>query len=181
MLFRRKSPHKKSAGDPAVPEAAPEHEDALFERILLVVDGSKASTAAARYAVQLAVESGGALTAAYVVDTATMDYLTQMHIFIQAEREEFEKDLERTGNRYLDYVGTLAANRGISVTKELRKGSFHKTILRLAAELPASVLVLGGWRHTITRKDTASVERRLILDEAECPVLIVKAPPEPRD
>jgi len=147
----------------------------LFERILLVVDASEASSAAAQFAVRLALQTGGRLLAVHVVDTATMDYLMQMHIFVREEREEFEKDMERTGRRYLEYVSAIARKNGLDVETHLHKGSFHRTILDVARDENASVIVLGGWRHTITRKDVTSVERQLILDEAICPVIVVKA------
>jgi nucleotide-binding universal stress UspA family protein len=40
--------------------------------------------------------------------------------------------------------------------------------------MDADVIVLGGWHRTVTRKDVASVQRQLILDEADCPVIVVK-------
>ncbi|NOY80831.1 MAG: universal stress protein [Kiritimatiellaeota bacterium] len=172
MFLRRKNKPDKPTGL-APPEEAAEGD--LLGKLLLVVDGSKASTAAAQYAVRLARQTGGEIIAVYVVDTATMDYLTQMHIFIREEREEFERDMGQTGRRYLDYVQTLGKNHGVPVRTELRKGSFHQTVLRMAREQEIDAVVLGGWRHTITRKDTTSVERQLILDEVECPVIVVKS------
>lgn len=149
--------------------------DNLFSKILLVVDGSEASVAAAHYAVKLAVQTGGGLTAVYVVDTATMEYLTQMKIFVQEEREEFNRELEQTGRRYLDFVKTIAGNEGLEVDTVMDSGSFHQVVLQNARQQDMDVIVLGGWHRTVTRKDTASVERQLILDQAACPVIVVKA------
>ena len=148
---------------------------AMLGEILLVVDGSEPSVAAARFGVRLAAEFDSHVVAVYVVDTATMDYLLQSHIFVAEEREEFENDLERTGHRYLEYVRTIGDNHGVEVDVMLDKGSFHRTILQKARELSVDVIVLGGWRRSITRKDAASVERQLVLDEADCPVIVVKA------
>mgnify|MGYP006279873247 CR=1 FL=1 len=147
----------------------------LFNKILLVVDGSEPSIAAAHYAVKLAVQSGGDITAIYVVDTATMEYLTQMNIFIQEERSEFEKELEQTGRRYLDFVRTIAGKEGLEIETLIDNGTFHQVVLQTARQLASDVIVLGGWRRSITRKDTASVERQTILDQADCPVIVVKA------
>ena len=47
----------------------------LFTNVLLVVDGSEAAVAAANVAVRMAAQHGCALSAVYVVDTATLDYL----------------------------------------------------------------------------------------------------------
>lgn len=147
----------------------------LFSRILLVVDGSEPSIAAAHYAVNLAAQSGGELTAVNVVDTATMDYLMQMHIFIKEEREEFEKDLERTGGKYLEFVSAVAGKAGLEINSVQKRGAYHKMILQEARQLPAGVIVIGGWKKTMTRKDAAGVERQLILDEASCPVIVIKS------
>lgn len=146
----------------------------LFENILLVVDGSEASVAAAQYAVRVAAQTRGSIHAVCVVDTATTEYLAQMQIFIEKERHEFERELEQTAGRYLDYVKTLADQAGVTIECARRKGSFHQTIIRMAREMQPNVLVLGGWRRTIMAKDTMSVERQLILDETDCPVIVVK-------
>ena len=148
--------------------------DSLIGRMLLVVDGSEPSIAAANYAVRLAAEAGSHITAVHVVDTATMEYLMQMRIFISDERKEFEKDLERTGERYLEYVKAVGRKHGVEVETIQSKGGFHQVILDHARSRNADVIVLGGWHRTVTRKDTTSVERQLILDETDCPVIVVK-------
>ena len=148
--------------------------DNLLGKMLLVVDGSEPSIAAANYAVGLAAQTGARVTAVSVVDTATMEYLSQMRIFIDEERSEFEQDLERTGYRYLEYVRTIGHNHGIEIESLQLKGAFHQVILQQAREMAADVIVLGGWYQTVTRKDVGSKQRQLILDEAACPVLVVK-------
>lgn len=151
--------------------------DKVLKTILLVVDGSEASIAAANYAVKLTVQIDGSLSAMYVVDTATMEYLMQMHIFVAEEREEFERDLEQTGKKYLDYVRTIAEKQGLEIETLQTKGSFHQCILEEARRRNTDAVVVGGWRRSVMSKDTTSVERQLILDEAVCPVIVVKAKP----
>jgi nucleotide-binding universal stress UspA family protein len=173
----------KQQTTPAV-ETAPRQDGpkaASLEKLLLVVDGSEPSLAAARYAVTLATQLGSRLTAVYIVDTATMDFLTQTRIFVAEERDEFEHDLERTGQRYLEYVKTLAGKAGLGVDTVLGKGSLHRTVLQIATDRQVNAIVIGGFRRSIMRKDLPSVERQLILDEAECPVIVVKAVSTPAD
>lgn len=162
MLFGRKETANPAAGGN------------LLGHLLIVVDGSQPSIAAANFAVELAAQLGSRLSAVYAVDTATMDYLLQMHIFVKQEREEYEKDLERTGGRYLEYVKTIGNNHGIEVNTLLHRGRFHQVILREARALQVDAIVVGGWRRSVTRKDATSVERQLILDQADCPVIVVK-------
>ena len=118
-------------------EAAQQTEEqlALLGQVLLVVDGSEPSIAAARFAVELSAQMGCRVTAVYVVDTATMDYLLQSRIFVSEERQEFERDLESTGQRYLDFVTTIAANRGIQVATALEKGSWQERSGAVASAL----------------------------------------------
>lgn len=148
--------------------------DKLLKKMLVVVDGSDASMAAVDYAVGLARQVGAALQAVYVVDTATMDYLLQMHIFVSDERREFEKELESTGARYLEYVKTAARKAGLEVTTHLARGAFHKTVLALAREVGADAIVLGGWCETVTRRDVMAGERRRVLEQAACPLIVVR-------
>jgi nucleotide-binding universal stress UspA family protein len=151
-----------------------EEEVNLLADLLLVVDGAQPSVAAAHFAVALAAQTGSSITAVYVVDTATMDYLLQMRIFVKEEREEFERELDGTGRRYLDFVATLAARREVALEPVLGHGRFHQTILKEARTRAVSAIVIGGWRRSIMRKDATSVERQLILDQADCPVIVVK-------
>ena len=146
----------------------------LFDKILLHIDGSDASMAAAVFAVDLAAAQNSDLIVVYVVDTATMEYLSQMRIFIEEEKDEFAEDLERNGGRYLEYVKTLAGKQGIEPSLKCIRGSIHQVILDQARDEAADVVIVGGWRRTVTRKDATSVERQLILDEAPCPVIVVK-------
>lgn len=143
-------------------------------RLMLVVDGSNASLAASDFAVAMAAEKGCSIIAVYVVDTATMDYLVNMRLLLTTERLGFEKQLEATGHRHLERVVKMAEPMGVKIETHMTRGIFHKSILHLAREHHADAIVVGGWQRTVTRKDYPSVERQAILDEAECPVIVVK-------
>jgi nucleotide-binding universal stress UspA family protein len=151
----------------------------LLKKLLLVVDGSEESVAAAHYAIQLAAQIGGELEAVYVVDTATMDYLMQMHIFVDDERHEFQAELEQSGKRYLELVQALAHKQGLTVATHLLHGGFHQRVLQVAQDRGCDALVLGGWSDSLTRKDLAGTERQLVLSHADCLILIVRHRPPP--
>ena len=151
--------------------------DGIFlRRLLLVVDGSQLSEEAAYFAFRLAARLECALEAVYSVDTATMDYLLQMHIFVSEEREEFEAAIEEKGKSYLERVRRLAETCGVTLETKILRGRFHQTILDYGKASQADAIVLGGWGdghgHS---KDTFSVERELIMKLAECPVFVVKS------
>jgi len=146
----------------------------FLTKILLVIDGSESSQNAAIFAVRLAQSTGAKIVAVYIIDTATMDYLLQMRIFITEEREELEATLEQKGKRYLSLVKEKAEQRGVEISTCIAKGRQSKAILHMARSSNVSAIVLGGWNNELQQKDVSSIERQLILDAAECPVLVIK-------
>jgi len=175
MLWGKPATPRPSAPEEPKPEKAAAVKS-LFSEVLLVVDASEASLAAARYAARLAAECKGRVTAVYVVDTGTMDYLMQMRILVTEERQEFEKDLEASGQRYLEFARTIGRNAGVEVHTQLHRGCFHKVILEVSRQLRADAIVMGGWGlRAVASRDAASSERQIILSEADCPVVVVKA------
>ncbi len=143
--------------------------------ILVVVDGSEASAEALRIAVQMkACLADARLAAAFVVDTASMDMLQQMRVFIAEERSLFESEIEAKGQRVLDNAHDKAQKLGIELETYMLKGRFSQVVLRAARELKSDMIVICGWHDASTHKDNTSVERQLLVDHALCPVLVVK-------
>lgn len=170
---------KQEESSSASPASSPAETQHPLHRLLLVVDGADPSIAAARFAIELAKFFHSEILAVYVVDTATMDYLMQMRILVKEEREAFEQDLERTGQKYLDYIATIARKENIEIKTTRLKGAYHRKILDHARKEQVDGIVVGGWKRSITSKDRMSVERQLILDEAPCPVIVIKEYPLP--
>jgi nucleotide-binding universal stress UspA family protein len=149
----------------------------LYRRILLVVDPSDASLQAARRAVDLAAAFGSKITALSVVDVDTLGRLLRMRILVQDEVQDFEKDMEQNCHKYLSYVEEMARMQKISIDPLLRKGNVHLSVLDEARKVQADLIVMGGWRHSMTERDLRAREFQLILDEADVEVLVVKAAP----
>ncbi|MFA6929851.1 MAG: universal stress protein [Lentisphaeria bacterium] len=167
--------NKKTNSSENVAAAAPTSSDYMFIRnALLVVDGSQPSLDATDFAVHFAKQTHCELSAAFVVDTATLDYLQQMRIFVKEERQELEQDLELKGKRYLTNVQALGRKYEVNIKAHICLGRFHQIILKLARELAVDLIIIGGWKHEIKQKDSSSIERQLIMDLAECPVIVVK-------
>jgi nucleotide-binding universal stress UspA family protein len=146
-----------------------------FGKIMVVVDGSAASLDAVDYSLSLAMGLEDCkLCAAFVVDTASMDLLLQMHIFVGGERSAFEEELETKGRRTLEFVRGRADSYGLDVDTFLLKGRAAQSVLKAVRELDVDLLVVGGWHDGSTRKDTSSVEYQLLLDQADCPVMVIK-------
>jgi len=100
---------------------------------------------AAKYAIVLAKLYRCRLSAAYVVDTATIKQLTLSKIFIQEESQEYERSLQTNGERYLAFVEELARAKGVKIERELRRGAVYTEILAVAEEKKADLIILGGW------------------------------------
>ena len=167
--------NKKTNGSENLAPATPPSPDFVFiQKALLVVDGSQPALDATEFAVHFARQTSCELCAAFVVDTATLDYLQQMRIFVSEERMELEQDLEQKGRRYLTAVQELGRKYDLDIKTHICQGRFHQVILKLARELEVDLIIIGGWKHEIKQKDSSSIERQLIMDLAECPVIVVK-------
>ncbi len=147
----------------------------VIKKVMLVVDGSLASEQAAQFAYRFAAQLQCALEAVFVIDTATMDYLVQMRIFVSDERRDLEGALEEKGHNYLDRTHLLGKAFGLDIETTILRGRFHDTVIRHARTSHADAIIIGGWRRTSHDKDTFSVERELVMQFAECPVFVVKA------
>ena len=80
----------------------------LLKKIIVAINGSESSVQAAMYAVMLAKQYSLALRAVYVVDTATIKFLTSSKFLVSEEKDSYETDLRRDGKTYLEYVKNLA-------------------------------------------------------------------------
>lgn len=145
-----------------------------FKKLLVLVDGTESGLKAAEYAVRLAASMPVHLTALSVVDTDTLRKLMSARILVEQEVAEFEKDLEQSQSRHLDFARQLADKAGVTMTATLSKGVCHSAVLAEQKAHQADVIIIGGFRSTVTRMDLVARERQLILDEAPCPVLVVK-------
>lgn len=148
----------------------------LFSHIVVAISGSDASVSAAKYAVVMAKQYHCRLSAAYVVDIATIRQLTLSKIFIQEESQDYEQSLEANGERYLSFVEELARAKGVKVEREIRRGAIYTEILKVADEKKADFIILGGWEKDRNPRDIISQAHREIMLNAKCSVLLVKEP-----
>ena len=147
----------------------------LLQTVVVAVSGSEASINAAKYAIALARTYRSRVLAVYVVDTATLRELLLSRIFIEEESVDYEKSLEQNGHRYLNYVGELAAKKGVQVEMILRRGAISTEIVEVAEDNNAGLILLGGFEDKGLR-DALSRQHREIMKNARCSILIVKEP-----
>ncbi len=142
-------------------------------KILAVVDGTESSVRAVRYAAQFAALHQAALTAIAVVDTATLRSLFKSSVLVEAEMEEFGHELEASARTNLAYAAQIAGEAGVSAEILLEKGSVHSVIIQKCRQAGVELLVMGSFSTSMIRRDLTARERRLIVDEVKCPILLV--------
>jgi nucleotide-binding universal stress UspA family protein len=145
-----------------------------INKIMVYVDGTEQSVTAAQYAICLASFSGAELIAHYVVNTRAMEDLLKARIFLQDEEVEYEHDMEADAQRYLNYVGELAARKGVPIVKKHSKGSVHKEIVDAISEYGVDILVIGELSRIRSRRDEFYDEAERAMRTVPCSVLIVK-------
>ena len=151
----------------------------LFQKLIVAVNGSERSIHAAMYAIMLAKQLKCDLKAIYVVDTATIRQLTLTKFFVSEESANFETNLTEDGTRYLNYVASLAKQKGVKIETELRKGSVFSEIIKAADDYKASAILLGGKEHETAftgNRDSISANNGDIIANARCNVLVVREP-----
>ena len=147
----------------------------LLSRVIVLAEGLYSSAAPAKYGVALAKTFGAELVAAYAVDTAAIRHLYKSRIFVDEEGAEYERSLEVTGRRRLALVEELARAKGVHVRTLLLKGSIAGEVVRLAEEIEADCILLGGWEHNGDFRDIILEANREIASLAPCSVLLVRS------
>lgn len=149
----------------------------FYKKIVVAVNGSQSSIHAAMYAVMLCKTYNIELKAVYVVDTATIKYLSTNRFLIAEEKMDFETQLHADGEKYLNYVEMLGATKGLKIQKELRSGGVFTEILRSADEFEADLILLGGYekeKSNSIKRPVLSVSQAEILANSKCPVMLVQ-------
>jgi nucleotide-binding universal stress UspA family protein len=146
-----------------------------MSKVIVLAEGLYSSAAPAKYAVALAKSFGTEVIAVYTVDTAAIRHLSRSRIFVDDKSEEYEMSLEETGKRRLAFVEDLAKAKGVTIATRLLKGSIAGEVVRVAEELDADCILLGGWEHNGDFHGILLEAGREIANLAPCSVLFVKS------
>jgi nucleotide-binding universal stress UspA family protein len=145
-----------------------------YSTILLFSEGSDEGMKAARDAISLAADVDAALIIASVVDTSVLRQLLASRILIEEEMVEYERELEESCRKQLNYVAQLADKAKVRHQTVLLRGACHAVLVREQKERKADLLVMGAYRATMAKRDLMASEKQLIVDEIACPVLLVR-------
>lgn len=146
----------------------------MYNSILLLSEGTESGMKAARHAIQVAQNEKASLFVVSVVDTVTLKSLVSSHIFIKDEMAEYEQQMERSCRKQLDYVLSLARKAKTDAEPILHRGAWHSAILSEQKTRSADLLVMGGFKASMAKRDLIAREKQLILDEIKCAVLLVR-------
>lgn len=149
----------------------------FFKKIVVAVNGKQSSIQTAMYAVMMSKIYNIEIRFVFVIDTATIKFLSINKLIVS---EDLEERLEADGKRYLEYVEMLASSKGVKCEKNLRKGGVFSEVLKAAEEFDADLILLGGnirevGKTGIKHNFLTSAETS-ILSNSKCPVMIVQKP-----
>ncbi len=147
----------------------------IIKKLLLVLDASSPSKAATDFALGLAKQIPCSLIAAFVIDTTMITDLLDMRVLIQEEMDDFIDDLEIQGDSILDDIKRRCEELEIELDDALHcRGKLNLATLQAQKQFGADAIVIGGWKESCRHKDEASAARALVLDQATCPVFVIK-------
>ncbi len=152
----------------------------FFKKMIVAVNGHRSSVHSAMYAIMMARSYNIEVKFVYVVDTATVKYLSMNKFLVADERYDYEERLKEDGERYLAYAQMLAGSKGVTCETELRNGGVFTEILRAADEYEADLIILGGNekdenQHSLKR-NVLSTDQSEVLAHSKCPVMIIQKP-----
>ncbi|MBQ7753072.1 MAG: universal stress protein [Treponema sp.] len=149
----------------------------FFKKIVVAINGKQSSIQTAMYAVMMAKIYNIEIRFVFVIDTATIKFLSINKLIIS---DDLEERLEADGKRYLEYVEMLASSKGVKCQKDLRKGGVFSEVLKSAEEFEADLILLGGNIREVgktgIKHNFLSSAETSILSNSKCPVMIVQKP-----
>ena len=152
----------------------------FFKKIIVAVNGNQSSIHTAMYAIMMDRNYNITLKFVYVIDTATIKYLSMNKFIIAEEKTEFEEQLKVDGENCINYVVHLAKSKGVTPEQEVRCGGIFTEIIKAAEEFDADLILLGGndqiANKTGIRNGVLTKDQSEVLANSKCPVMIVQKP-----
>src|ERR1035437_463673 len=132
-------------------------------RLLVCVDGSRASLQAARVGIDLAKRWNSRLRAVYVVETAELD---------GSPDEDLTARLRESGRDILSRITDVGNEQGVRVVQALLEGIPFDAILDDARAWQADVIIMGRTGRPGPGRALLATEAERVLEFPDSPVLI---------
>lgn len=144
------------------------------KHIMVLVDGTETSAAAATLAIELAHQLRARLTALAVVETETLHELLHVRILSHQEMQEFEGDLMGSARKQVADVRERAAGRGIIVDEVIATGNSEMVVPREVEKRGVDLIAVGAFHTSRAMGDLLVRQRQQIVDNAPCAVLVAR-------
>ncbi len=145
-------------------------------KILVPIDGSKASLNAAKEAVKIAKKKNAAIKFLTVVNDDfdyTLDNIILSQGYINSYSKQLMNALREQGEKLLDGLIDMLDVEGLTVQKHVFPGIPYESILTVAENDEVDLIVMGNRGFSqIKRFFLGSVAQKVIA-EAPCPVLVI--------
>lgn len=135
-------------------------------KILVAVDGSKYSKAAAERAIDFAGEYGGELRVVSIIDVPAEFY---------GEAPDAVEDLVAKAKAYVEDVKKQAEASGVKAETLVREGETYRMILDVAEDLGVNAIIMGSHGRTGLKRLLMGSVTEKVIGYAHCPVLVVKS------
>jgi nucleotide-binding universal stress UspA family protein len=149
----------------------------MFQRILVAVDGSPASNAGLRSALDLATDQNAALLAVHIIDDGKLPINFEGPVYPPAFVDAYYVAAEKNGRKVLDRAAAIAQRRGVKVTPVIlrsRGSTVAEAVAAQARKLDADVIVLGTHGHRGLKRLLMGSDAEEVVRQAPVPVLLVR-------
>jgi nucleotide-binding universal stress UspA family protein len=149
----------------------------MISNILVPIDGSKVSQKAAKYAVELAKQTGASLTLLSVIDKR---FLVEQAVSASASpthlKESVEDYLKQSAQAATDAIAKVCERNGIRYKAAIiRTGHPVEVIVSEASKSKADLIVMGSHgKSALTAAVLGSVTYGVLHKDTKIPVLIVR-------
>lgn len=143
---------------------------AQITKILVPVDGSEASLAAHRLALEAARALGAEIILLYVVDSSALDEIVRLS---GRERPHLLHEMQESGMKLLLSLSQEAQQQGIGARVDIQTGMPDEVILDEAHRHQAGLIVMGKIGRKRHRRSLLGSVTERILEATDLPVLVV--------
>jgi nucleotide-binding universal stress UspA family protein len=147
---------------------------AQIKKIIVPVDGSAASRAAHRLALEAARALGAEIILLYVVDSSALDEIVRLS---GRERPHLLQEMQESGLKLLQSLSQEAQQQGVTATIDIHTGMPDEVIMDEVKRHQAEMIVMGKIGRKRHRRSLLGSVTERILEAADIPVLVVSPGP----
>ncbi|MBD3229998.1 MAG: hypothetical protein GF329_17580 [Candidatus Lokiarchaeota archaeon] len=143
----------------------------IFEKILVLIDGTKRSYRVSEYGIKIAVQNESELHALYVKDEEKMN---KLHIHQKQPFKEIENAYNQKANRIKTRIKELSKSYNKKVNVNIRKGKVVDEILNFIEEFNIDLICMSHKIRSGSESIRSVSVANQIIEFAQCPVFILQ-------